>query len=79
MADLQDLALHVTSTDTLAEAALEIALAERLSVHDAYYIALAEQVQAPLITADARLLRALKGKPYPLLSLAEFGAGRAHR
>ena len=39
-----------------------------------FYVALAEHVQAPLITADARLLRALKGKSYPVLSLAEFGS-----
>lgn len=75
MADLQALALRVTPTEPLAEAALEIALTERLTGTEAFYVALAEHVQAPLITADARLLRALRGKPYPVLSLAEFGSG----
>ncbi|MCC6190987.1 MAG: type II toxin-antitoxin system VapC family toxin, partial [Anaerolineales bacterium] len=75
LADLQALALRVTPTEPLAEAALEIALTERLTGTEAFYVALAEHVQAPLITADARLLRALRGKPYPVLSLAEFGSG----
>jgi predicted nucleic acid-binding protein len=38
-------------------------------------VALTEQVQAPLVTADERRVRALKGKPYRVLSLGEFRPG----
>jgi predicted nucleic acid-binding protein len=72
MADLLALALHVRPTEALAEAALDAAIAERLNGYDACYVALAEQVEAPLVTADERRVRALAGKGYRVVSLAEF-------
>jgi len=71
MAELRALSLHVTSTADLAEDALEIAIAHRVSGYDAFYVALASQVNAPLITADEKLVRAMAGK-YNVQSLATF-------
>ncbi|MBW2262848.1 MAG: type II toxin-antitoxin system VapC family toxin [Deltaproteobacteria bacterium] len=43
--------------------ALELTLAADVSAHDAVYLALAERVDGKVITADARLARALAGGP----------------
>ncbi len=50
---------------------MEIAIAHRVSGYDAFYVALASQVNAPLITADEKLVRAMAGK-YNVQSLAAF-------
>ena len=42
----------------LANKLLESQALQGLSAYDALYVALAEQLQAPLLTADARLARA---------------------
>jgi len=71
MAELRALSLHVTPTADLASEAMEIAIAHRVSGYDAFYVALASQVNAPLITADEKLVRAMAGK-YNVQSLAAF-------
>jgi predicted nucleic acid-binding protein len=48
-------------TPTVIPAALEIALGHSISVYDACYIATADLVDAPLITADKRLVNSLVG------------------
>jgi predicted nucleic acid-binding protein len=56
LADLPRLPLRrVTHTHLLARA---WALRDNLSAYDATYVALAERLRAPLLTADARLARA---------------------
>jgi predicted nucleic acid-binding protein len=50
---------------------MELALARRISGYDAFYVALTMHVNAPLITADEKLVRAMAGK-YDVQSLATF-------
>ncbi|MHB0936135.1 MAG: type II toxin-antitoxin system VapC family toxin [Armatimonadota bacterium] len=59
---------------TYLERALEIALASRITVYDASYVALAESLGCQLVTGDSRLLNMLQGRPYQMRSLAEFHA-----
>lgn len=61
IAHLKVLAVHPTPTAELVERALEIALEFNISAYDACYVALAEMVNAPLVTADSRLASALRG------------------
>jgi predicted nucleic acid-binding protein len=72
MAELRALVLHVVPTADLAAHALDIALKHRVSGYDACYVALANHIKAPLITADEKLVRSLAGKGYPVHSLATF-------
>ncbi|MBI1743438.1 type II toxin-antitoxin system VapC family toxin [Candidatus Acetothermia bacterium] len=72
MAELLALALHVRSTADLAAEALDIALASGISGYDAFYVALSHRVNAPFVTADEKLVRALSGKPYRVQSLSAF-------
>jgi len=46
-----------------------IALEYGISSHDAVYVALAAEERLPLVTADARLVRALAGSPHAVLHL----------
>ena len=55
-----NLELHQTSWDLLRKANA-IAWAYRIAVYDATYIALAEVVGFPLLTADEGLLKRMKG------------------
>ncbi|MBM4425201.1 MAG: type II toxin-antitoxin system VapC family toxin [Chloroflexi bacterium] len=71
IAELRGLALHVTPTADLATAAMEIALSHQVSGYDAFYVALADRVNAPLITADEKLVRATAGK-HSVQALATF-------
>ena len=56
---LRSLPLRNVSTADLVPAALDLALVHGLSVYDATYAALAGQLDAPLVTADAKLARKL--------------------
>jgi predicted nucleic acid-binding protein len=49
--------------------ALELALEYGISAYDAVYVALASEEGLPLVTADARLVRALAGSPHAVLHL----------
>ncbi|MCB0074856.1 MAG: type II toxin-antitoxin system VapC family toxin [Caldilineaceae bacterium] len=56
---LGQLALVPSPTAALIDDALKIALMHAITAYDAAYVALAGQLDLPLITADARLARAL--------------------
>jgi predicted nucleic acid-binding protein len=71
MAELHALSLSVVPTADLVTEALAIALHHRLNGCDACYVALAHQIQAPLITADEKLVKAMAGK-YNVEPLANY-------
>lgn len=59
---LERLHLQVTPTDCqLLRKANAIAWAYKITIYDALYVALAEQLEYPLITADEVMLKKLKG------------------
>jgi predicted nucleic acid-binding protein len=72
MSALHALALNTVATADLVVEALEIALRHAVSGYDACYVALANWLGAPLITADEKLVRALAGKPFLIQSLVSF-------
>jgi predicted nucleic acid-binding protein len=55
----------------LVAQALSLARRENVSLYDAMYVALAERVGAPLVTADRRLARALRGRGFDVRVLGE--------
>jgi len=59
----QKLGIRLEETEHLSERILKLALEyQRPSIYDMTYVALAEHLKSPLITADRRLLSALEGK-----------------
>ncbi len=72
MAELLALALQVMPTADLAAQALDIALTYGLSGYGAVYVALSQRIDAPLVTADEKMVRALAGKPLRVHSLTAF-------
>ena len=71
IAELRALALDVTPTSDLAAAAMAIAISHGISGYDAFYVALAVHIRAPLITADEKLVRTV-GDRYNVQSLSTF-------
>lgn len=72
VADLRTLALVTISTADLIEPALDLALTHGITAYDASYVALAQQLDLPLITADAPLARKLAGSGVIVHILAEL-------
>jgi predicted nucleic acid-binding protein len=66
--------LHTTPTATVIEAALPLAVRYDLSAYDACYVALAERLQLPLVTADEALIRKLTGSPHDVRWLGNLPA-----
>jgi predicted nucleic acid-binding protein len=59
---LQDLNLEIKSADVnLLRKANAIAWAYKITIYDALYVALAEHVGYPLITADEKMIKKLTG------------------
>jgi predicted nucleic acid-binding protein len=61
LADIQALPLVMTPTFALAADALTFALAHGITAYDACYVALAQRLGVPLISADKKLLQDLAG------------------
>lgn len=59
LATLKALPFQVSSTANLMEEAVNIGLTYGITAYDACYVALSQQVQAPLLTLDERLVNAL--------------------
>ena len=70
--DLRSLALHTVSTADLIEPALELALTYHITVYDASYVTLAEQLALPLVTADSTLVAKLTGSGIVVYDLKEL-------
>jgi predicted nucleic acid-binding protein len=74
VADLVRLSLQVASTADLAEAALALALDHGMTAYDAAYVALAQKLSLPLVTADEALVRRLDGTDLDVRWLGEWPA-----
>lgn len=72
LATLKAFSLRVVSTADLMAEAVTIALAYGISAYDACYVALSQQVTAPLLTLDQRLVNALATAPYDVRLFNDF-------
>ena len=79
VAALRALALRAVSTADLIDEALPLALAYDITAYDACYVALAQLIGAPLITADEALVRKLAGSPYDVRWLGDVSPPLASR
>jgi len=70
--DLEHMRLHTASTISLCGEAFEISSIYGASVYDASYVALANRLGIPLLTADERLINCLAGSPFQLQTITEF-------
>jgi len=64
VADWRALALYTTSTADLMAIALEMAISQGITAYDACYVALAQQLSIPFVTADEALIHKLAASPY---------------
>jgi predicted nucleic acid-binding protein len=72
LSDLKALRFHITSTKALMGKAVEIGLEYGITAYDGCYVALSEQVIAPLLTLDERLANSLKGSKFDVQLLTDF-------
>jgi predicted nucleic acid-binding protein len=70
--DLTRLPFQVASMVDLAEAALALAIAQQVTAYDAAYVALAQRLSLPLVTADEALVRHLAGAGFDVRWLGEW-------
>lgn len=66
LADLRQLNFSVVATDDLLPHAFGLAVDHDLTVYDACYVALADLLELPLLTADERLVNKLRGNAYDI-------------
>ena len=59
ISDLRKIPLKITSSESLVEPALEIALTTGRSAYDSIYLALAVRTDSTMVTEDKRLINAL--------------------
>jgi predicted nucleic acid-binding protein len=72
--DLRCLDLRSVSSTTLLTDALDLALEFGISAYDASYVALAQDLSAPLITADRKLIGKLDGSGAEVRWLGDLAA-----
>lgn len=70
---LVEMELHAVAAEQIVVDALSLAMRYDISAYDASYVAVARLVDAPLVTADERLVRKV-GEHEPALSLAELAS-----
>ena len=70
--DLRALALISVSTEDLIESALDLALKYEITAYDASYVALADHLGLPLITADTALIRQLADSGITVYELGDI-------
>lgn len=70
--DLTELAFQVMPTAELVVEASELAGLHSITVYDACYVALAERLGLPLVTADDRLVRHLEKTGLPIKYLGDL-------
>jgi predicted nucleic acid-binding protein len=72
VADLVCLPVQAVPTGALVGSALELAIEHGLTAYDASYVALADRLALPLVTADERLVRSLEGVHLDVRSLVDW-------
>ncbi len=70
--DLRDLPLTIAMMSELLERSLDIGLAHALAIYDSAYIALAQNLEIPLITADTKQTNAAQSVGAKLKPLTDF-------
>jgi predicted nucleic acid-binding protein len=73
MRDLMNLPLQPVPATELLPQAFEITLKYSIAAYDACYVELAHQIEAPMITCDEKLLRALAHSPFDVRLLSTIG------
>lgn len=69
---LKALPLQVVSTYILMEEAFDISFSQGISAYDAAYVTLSHRVQAPLLTLDNKLVKALADSPFQVIYFSDF-------
>jgi predicted nucleic acid-binding protein len=72
LADLADLAIQTMPVPSLFQEAFEIGCRLNIAVYDACYVALAEGLECPLVTADESLFRRFADQGLPVLYLGDL-------
>jgi predicted nucleic acid-binding protein len=72
IADLQALALTSVPTRELLPSSFALAIEHGITAYDASYVALAEGLRLPLVTADEKLVRMLEGTAYQVRGLRDL-------
>ncbi len=72
LARLGALAVQRVPVPTLAADALTIGSSYGISAYDGCYVALAQRLRVPLVTADSRLVAAMASGPSPVLDLGSL-------
>ena len=68
----KSLSLKSVPTARLMPKALDLALKWEISAYDGCYVALAEELKSPLITADQKLFKRLQKGPAPVKWIGDF-------